>query len=347
MPPRPRRGQRLVLYLSLTLLVPLFVGLAVLLGASAPARTPLQSPVAEARIPSPDSPQALREPEPLLTLKAEDVPLLKSLRERQTQLDERDKQLANRDKQLTNREADLRLVQQQIEEKLTALALLRKEMGDLLQEKAAFEEKRFEHLVKVYEVMKPEEVSSLFETAQRGHCSTLALSDEGEKSGTDSRLHLASGRGKAERAPGQASATGDPAYSGKGETMIIPGNASLAIVSPPQEPQGTREEEGGFGALLTEIEHHATSLSDQEEQSSRALESVLQALMSLFQSCHTSQSLTGGLRAGDRRAGLMGVRPAGGLPLGCLPGMVSDGSQEHWGHSLSLRRIVGDRALLH
>ena len=160
---RHRRGRRLVLYLSLTLLVPLFVGLAVLLGASAPAKTPPQSPGAEARSPRSDMPQSLREPEPLLTLKAEDVPLLKSLRERQMQLDERDKQLASRDRQLTNREADLRLVQQQIEEKLTALAMLRKEMSALLQEKAAFEEKRFEHLVKVYEVMKPEEVSSLFE----------------------------------------------------------------------------------------------------------------------------------------------------------------------------------------
>ena len=161
--PLPRRGRRLILYLSLTLLVPLFVGLAVRLGASAPAKTPSQSPGVEAKIPRSDMPQALREPEPLLTLKAEDVPLLKSLRERQIQLDERDKQLDNRDKQLAHREADLRLVQQQIEEKLTTLVMLRKEMSDLLQEKAAFEEKRFEHLVKVYEVMKPEEVSSLFE----------------------------------------------------------------------------------------------------------------------------------------------------------------------------------------
>ena len=74
-------------------------------------------------------------------------------------------------------------MQQQIEDKLTTLALLRKEMGDLLQEKAAFEEKRFEHLVKVYEVMKPEESLFPVRTPQRGHCSTLALSDEGEKSG--------------------------------------------------------------------------------------------------------------------------------------------------------------------
>src|SRR5919109_5264563 len=113
MAPQHRRGRRLVLYLVLTLLVPLFVGLAVLLGASAPAKTPSQSPGVEAKLPSPDMPQAMREPEPLLTLKAEDVPLLKSLRERQMQLDERDKQLTNRDKQLANHEADLRLVQQQ------------------------------------------------------------------------------------------------------------------------------------------------------------------------------------------------------------------------------------------
>ena len=41
---RHRRGRRLVLYLSLTLLVPLFVGLTALLGAPAPAKTPPQSP---------------------------------------------------------------------------------------------------------------------------------------------------------------------------------------------------------------------------------------------------------------------------------------------------------------
>ncbi len=180
--PWRQRGRRLVLYLSLTLLVPLFVGLAVLLGAAAPAKTTPPSSGA-ARTPSPDMPQALREPGPLLTLKVEDVPLLKSLRERQMQLDERDQQLANRDQQLTNREADLRLVQQQIEDKLTTLALLRKEMGDLLQEKAAFEEKRFEHLVKVYEVMKPEEISSLFERLNEDTAARLLYQMKEKKAG--------------------------------------------------------------------------------------------------------------------------------------------------------------------
>ena len=181
--PRHRRGRRLVLYLSLMLLVPLFVGLAGLLGASAPAKTALQSQGGAARIPSPDMPQALREPEPLLTLKAEDVPLLKSLRERQMQLDEHDKQLANREKQIADREAALRLVQQQIEDKLTSLAMLRKEMSDLLQEKAAFEEKRFEHLVKVYEVMKPEEVSSLFERLNEDTAARLLYQMKEKKAG--------------------------------------------------------------------------------------------------------------------------------------------------------------------
>ena len=44
--------------------------------------------------------------------------------------------------------------------------------------------------------------------------------------------------------------------------MIIPGNALPALLSPPQESQGTREEEGGFGTLLAEIEQHTTSLPD-------------------------------------------------------------------------------------
>ena len=102
MPPR-RRGWRLVSYLSLVLLVPLLLGLAVILGASAPARTPLKSPALETKIPSQDAALTPREPEQFLTLKAEDIPLLQSLRERQTQWEEGEKQLANREKQLANR----------------------------------------------------------------------------------------------------------------------------------------------------------------------------------------------------------------------------------------------------
>lgn len=178
--PLPRRhGRRLVSYLSLALLALLLPGLAVLLGASAPTRMP----VADTRKPSKDALTAPQETASHLTLKAEDIPLLKSLQERRTQLDERARQLEDREQQLASREADLRLVQQQVEEKLTTLAMLRKEMGALLQEKATFEEKRFEHLVKVYEVMKPEEISSLFERLNEDTATRLLYQMKEKKAG--------------------------------------------------------------------------------------------------------------------------------------------------------------------
>ncbi len=93
--------------------------------------------------------------------------------------------------------------------------------------------------------------------------------------------------------------------------MIIPGNALLALLSPPQESQGTREEEDGFGTLLTAIEQHATSRPDQEETERRALESVLQVLMNIFQSC----------------------TPANLLPVAAAPGTGESGvvsSPRHW-----------------
>jgi hypothetical protein len=85
--------------------------------------------------------------------------------------------------------------------------------------------------------------------------------------------------------------------------MIIPGNALLALVSPPPELQGIREEEGGFGVLLTAIASHATSFPDQEEAERRALDSVLQILMSMFQSC----------------------LPANGVPAASAPGTEESG----------------------
>ena len=127
--------------------------------------------------------------------------------------------------------------------------------------------------------------------------------------------------------------------------MIIPGNALLALLSPPQESQGTREE-GGFGALLTEIEQHATSLPDQEEAERCALESVLQVLMNLLQSCTPANLSPVASEPGTEESGLVSMRPVGGLPLelppgrdpalalwetgeGNLPsGMVSDGAQD-------------------
>lgn len=155
------RGRRGVSSLSLLVLVPLGLGVLLVLGVSSPTKTTAIPASADAKMPVKDTAATRPDGEPLLTLKAGDIPLLKSMQERQAHLTEREQHLTEREKQLSLREADLRLVQQQIEEKLHLLTTLRKEIGEVLQEQAAFEEKRFEHLVKVYEVMKPTEVSSL------------------------------------------------------------------------------------------------------------------------------------------------------------------------------------------
>ena len=128
--------------------------------------------------------------------------------------------------------------------------------------------------------------------------------------------------------------------------MIIAGNTLLALVSPPQESQSTREEEGSFGALLTEIEQHITSLPDQAEAERRALDSVLQVLMSLFQSCTPAHCLPAASAPGIGESDIVSMRPVGGLPLELSPGrgtapglwetgegnlplsMVSDGAQD-------------------
>jgi hypothetical protein len=128
--------------------------------------------------------------------------------------------------------------------------------------------------------------------------------------------------------------------------MIIAGHALLALLSLPQETQGLREDEGSFGALLTEVGKHVTSLSDQEETERRALESVLQVLLTLFQSCTPANLLPGGCVSGTGESDCMSMRPAGGLPLDLAPGrstapalwatgevnlpsgMVSDGTQD-------------------
>ena len=98
--------------------------------------------------------------------------------------------------------------------------------------------------------------------------------------------------------------------------MIIPGNALLALLNSPQESQSTKEEKGGFGALLTEVEQHTTSLPDQEEAARRALESVLQVLMSLFQSSIPANCLPAASAPGTGESAPVSIRPATGLPLG-------------------------------
>lgn len=99
--------------------------------------------------------------------------------------------------------------------------------------------------------------------------------------------------------------------------MIIPGNALLALLSPPQELHGIREEEGGFGVLLTAIASHATSFPDQEEAERRALDSVLQILMSMFQSCPPASGVPTASAPGTEESSPVRIQLTAGLPLGC------------------------------
>ena len=104
--------------------------------------------------------------------------------------------------------------------------------------------------------------------------------------------------------------------------MIIPGHAVLSLFSPAPELQGVREEGSGFGQLLTEVEHQTTHPPDQEAGERRALESVLQVLMSMFQSftpAHPAPAVSMP-RAGE--SGVASVGPAGGPAFGVPCGLV-------------------------
>jgi flagellar motility protein MotE (MotC chaperone) len=153
--PSRRLHRRLLPYLSVLLLASLSLGLAGLLGyfplteATSSTVTVGEKITGQPRSPEPP-------PSPLLTLSASDIPLLQALQERRKVIEERETSVAER-------EAAFQLLQQQLEEKLASLTTLRKEIAALIGEKEAFEEKRFEHLVKVYEGMKPEEAASLIE----------------------------------------------------------------------------------------------------------------------------------------------------------------------------------------
>jgi flagellar motility protein MotE (MotC chaperone) len=146
-------------YLSIVALALLLIGVWSLLGELSLPETSLRLALAKEPEAAPAKPASPPAEEPLLTLSTNDIPLLQSLQERQTLLDQRQKQL-------DQREAALQQLHKSIEEKLALLTVLRKEIGALIEEKEAFEEQRFEHLVKVYEGMKPAEAASLIERLQ-------------------------------------------------------------------------------------------------------------------------------------------------------------------------------------
>jgi flagellar motility protein MotE (MotC chaperone) len=144
-----------------------------------PPLQPPQSTVVERQYASQKIPVAEMEkpPAPFFTLPPGQIPLLQSLQDRQARLDS----LAERERQLRKREETLGLLQKQIEAKLASLEVLRKEIGELLLEKAAFEDQRFAHLVKVYEGMRPEEAASLVERLQEETAVRLFTQMKGKK----------------------------------------------------------------------------------------------------------------------------------------------------------------------
>ena len=112
--------------------------------------------------PNSTTPKPVASKSSLVTVGPNEIPLLKSLQERQARLEA----LKKREQELDTREEGLRAIQKQIEEKLVTLRMLRKEIAELLEEKDAFEENRYKHLVRVYEGMKPSEAASLVERLQ-------------------------------------------------------------------------------------------------------------------------------------------------------------------------------------
>jgi flagellar motility protein MotE (MotC chaperone) len=158
--------RRFLPYLSVLILLPIAFGIAGLCGYLPLSPAASGTAVAGEKAAKPPASAEPAPPPPLITLSASDIPLLQSLQERQALLEEREKQLAQR-------EEAVHFIQQQVEEKLASLTTLRKEIGALIVEKEAFEEKRFEHLVKVYEGMKPEEAASLIERLQEDTATKL------------------------------------------------------------------------------------------------------------------------------------------------------------------------------
>jgi flagellar motility protein MotE (MotC chaperone) len=168
------RHRRLLPFLSVVILAAVTLGLLVLLGGvPVPESAPRQALARESKadIAEPAGQPAKSQ---LLTLSSGDIPLLQSLQEHQSVLEQKEKQLAKR-------EEELRQLEQWIEGKLQTLTLLRNEIGALVEERKAFEEQRFEHLVKVYEGMKPAEAASLIERLHEDTAVKLFYRMKGKK----------------------------------------------------------------------------------------------------------------------------------------------------------------------
>ena len=105
--------------------------------------------------------------------------------------------------------------------------------------------------------------------------------------------------------------------------MIIPGDAVLSLCIPPPELQGPRDQDSDFGQLLTEAEAQTTFPPSQEAEERRVFETMLQVLMTIFQSFTPSHPAPAGSASRAGESGVVNIQPAGGPGLGLPCGLGS------------------------
>ncbi|MDD3029604.1 MAG: hypothetical protein PHS57_04915 [Alphaproteobacteria bacterium] len=80
------------------------------------------------------------------------------------QLSNRREQLEKRARELDVREALIKVSEQRVEQKISDLATLRKQVQSLINQAEGEQQTQIENLVKIYETMKPDEAARIFET---------------------------------------------------------------------------------------------------------------------------------------------------------------------------------------
>jgi len=85
-----------------------------------------------------------------------EIDLLQALSQRRGELDKRGEEL-------DGREVMLKATEQRIAEKIDALKTMEKSINDLLQKKDEENEAKVKNIVKIYEIMKPQEAARIFE----------------------------------------------------------------------------------------------------------------------------------------------------------------------------------------
>lgn len=88
-----------------------------------------------------------------------DNAIIKQLRERRAQLDQRSQEM-------DAREAQIKVIEQRVEQKIHELETVRTQIQTLVNTANAAQQAQLENLVKIYETMKPKEAARIFETLE-------------------------------------------------------------------------------------------------------------------------------------------------------------------------------------